>query len=1794
MNRLLSNSIIAAFAFTCLLSSCVQDIDASEDIYSKLPVFKEMVFEAVSGEDNTKTVRNEDGSLSWLPGDEINIFYGSSAYGRFIANNTEIAARTTFTGHFNTEIDGSEEDYWAVYPYLSTNSFDGTGVTLSVPSTQVSSPGSFGPGMFPAVAKSGSTTLAFYNVCGTIKFSLSRGDIDQVTLTNNGDEAVAGSVRVTFDEDGKPVAEALEGSTSITLMPASGECFEQGEYYYMAVLPGTLSRGFTLSFHTVDGEEGILESNSSITIKRSISSKKDNIDALVADWHEANQEQDLTGTGVYLGILAFNQALYSYPVSLLTSESLSACKAFIDGLQMKNGTILYYAADNGLLNMQQGESPKSLAGASLVTFTDGLDQGSLMMNPDYGTEDKYLAAVSNRIRSGNVFGHPLSAFSIGIRGSDVQNTTKFRENLVKLATSEQNAYEISDMSELEARFNEVAETAAVSVEYSHDITLTIPGLPDGTRVRFTFDGVSNASSSNLYIEGTFNLNSKMLTNVSYEGLTSKAGSTVVGARNNIFVRFHFQKVRRDDGRELLSDNVQQWQSAPGSSTWQKNSEFDSAEDTDIAVRVSRKSNIVYLVLDCSSSLGSEFGTMKSKVKSFIQKLYDDSYIETRVQSVQMRPSETSIEKGHTTKLSAMVYPATATNRAVRWSSGNPGVASVDTNGVVTGVSTGDTYISVETVDGEYWASCHVTVFELPEPSQGQTSFTQSGLYLGVLAFNQGLYYYPACRLTQDNVDAICSFVDNMPVQKGSLLYYTLESVLERLSKDAPAYPVDLYYANVVTFSDFLDQGSIMWSRHPFSSEDEYISFLAGGIQGAGIYVANDHGVKVGFYNIGIRGGDVVDISGYEDKLRRLCNRGSYEITNISSLQSQLNSIANVISVEQTYTYSCNLTVTVPGVGNGTRIRLTFDNVSSAAQSNLYIEGTFNLVTKSLTDVVYQGFSPGSGTTITGTANGIFVTYTFGGLQKSDGTQLSTSFLKEWTCDSSESAWQVNSEFDNSNDASVEVSTSIERESAVIYLVLDYSTSIGSMSSSMKSAAKDFIRRLQQKSHDPYSVTAVSLSKTSWGTLQGKTMKLVATVSPSTAINKSVVWSSSNPAVASVDQDGLVTAHNIGSARIKVTTQDGGYTASCIVTVMETIEEAVDLGLPSGLKWATYNIGACHPEEYGDYFAWGETESKVDYCWETYKFGTSATGPFSKYNTNSSFGTFDNRTDLEAEDDAAHVNWGDNWRMPTDAEWKELINNCTWTWTTENGANGCMVTSKVNGNSIFLPAAGGRDGNNFTNKGSKGFFWSSSLYSSYPSFACVADFYSGNVIGSHSLRCYGFPVRPVSNTVSSVSLDKTSLTLLIGDSSTLVATILPATALDRGVTWTSSNESVATVDQCGKVTAVGHGHASITATTDDGGKTASCEVTVNQLVESISLNETEMTLYVGDDPTALIATLSPNEQINPILTWTSSKTSVATVDSEGNVTAKSNGTAVITVKTTDGSALSTTCTVTVYRHTESISLNKSSLTLIKGNITTLTTTILPSTANKTVSWTSSDESVATVDQTGKVTAVGFGQASITATTEDGGKTASCEVTTREPINGYEFVDLGLPSGLLWATFNVGATKPEEYGDYFAWGEIETKSIYSFSTYKWCNGSTTTFTKYNTKSSRGIVDNKITLDPDDDAAHVYWGASWRMPTDAEWTELQNNCTLSWISNYNGTGIGGQMVTASNGNSIFLPAAGFRNDKRRYYRGEVGYYWSSSLYTNLPYDAIGYSFGSASGAYYVSNTNRADGQSVRPVSE
>ncbi len=254
-------------------------------------------------------------------------------------------------------------------------------------------------------------------------------------------------------------------------------------------------------------------------------------------------------------------------------------------------------------------------------------------------------------------------------------------------------------------------------------------------------------------------------------------------------------------------------------------------------------------------------------------------------------------------------------------------------------------------------------------------------------------------------------------------------------------------------------------------------------------------------------------------------------------------------------------------------------------------------------------------------------------------------------------------------------------------------------------------------------------------------------------------------------------------------------------------EAVDLRLPSGTKWASCNVGALKPEEYGGYYAWGETEEKNWYEWSTYKWCNGTNTSMTKYCTNSSYGTVDNKTMLDLEDDVAHVMWGGDWRIPTYNEFEELVDNCISEWTILNGVKGQKFTSKRNGNSIFLPAAGYRKGHDLHSVVVYGYFWTSSLEEDISVW-----FGSGYGLqgGSNSDRYCGLSVRPVISGIPWLTLSHSSLKVYANGSGTV-----KITSGSGNYTVTSSDESKATaIVENDTVTIIGKDVGEVTITVMD--------------------------------------------------------------------------------------------------------------------------------------------------------------------------------------------------------------------------------------------------------------------------------------------------------------------------------------------------------------------------------------------
>jgi hypothetical protein len=680
-------------------------------------------------------------------------------------------------------------------------------------------------------------------------------------------------------------------------------------------------------------------------------------------------------------------------------------------------------------------------------------------------------------------------------------------------------------------------------------------------------------------------------------------------------------------------------------------------------------------------------------------------------------------------------------------------------------------------------------------------------------------------------------------------------------------------------------------------------------------------------------------------------------------------------------------------------------------------------------------------------------------------------------------------------------------------------------------------------------------------------------------------------------------------------------------------EYVDLGLPSGTKWASRNIGATAVGDYGNYYSWGETQTKQSYTWSTYTLGTDSTS-LTKYNFHSKQGVVDNRLRLQLADDAANANWGGKWRMPTRAEWQELLENCSWAWGSQPASNGFFINGYLitgpSGNSIFLPASGYKQDKLVQQPGVDAFYATSEILRSYFPDEQVS-FYINNSTKrlDTQYRQLGLPVRPVYDEKLSLE-ENTTLeadTVVVKNGDYYYAKL----GLSSGAKWAIQNVGASTADEYGDYFAWGETESKETydwstykwCNGSFDTQTKYCTYLDNGTVDKnivLDLEDDAANAYWGGNWT--MPTEKEQNELDNDCRWTW----VTKCGVNGRKVTGPNGVAVFLPAAGSrynsdldkagsygyywSSSLVTSGASPAYclafgssnednyahryygfsvrpvlrdvEFTFTVMFDgnggEGTMPAIDGqhdDIVIIPASTFTRESYTLVGWNTKADGTGTKYKVGEWIAL----------TENITLYAQWKL-----LSDYTWIDLGLPSGTMWATMNVGATSPEDYGDYFAWGETQPKANYSWSTYKWCNGSSTTQTKYCTSSAYGIVDNKTTLDLADDAANANWGGSWRMPTKAEQDELRNTNYTTWTWTTQ-NGVNGYKVTSkTNGNSIFLPAAGYRYDSYLYYPGSRGYYWSSSL--NTYYSDNAYNLYFNSGNVYSSNGYRSYGRSVRPV--
>ncbi|MGN0468537.1 MAG: Ig-like domain-containing protein [Acutalibacteraceae bacterium] len=509
--------------------------------------------------------------------------------------------------------------------------------------------------------------------------------------------------------------------------------------------------------------------------------------------------------------------------------------------------------------------------------------------------------------------------------------------------------------------------------------------------------------------------------------------------------------------------------------------------------------------------------------------------------------------------------------------------------------------------------------------------------------------------------------------------------------------------------------------------------------------------------------------------------------------------------------------------------------------------------------------------------------------------------------------------------------------------------------------------------------SIKLSKTSASVKAGSSITLTATVSPSNASNKTVKWTSSNTKVATVSSKGVVKGIAGGKCTITATAS-GGQTAKCTVSVSQALE-SITLNKKSLTLYATQTY-----------------QLK-----KTLKPSTTTAGTFTWTSSNTKVAKVSSSgvvTAVSAGTATITVSCG------------AVKASCSVKVTKKISVTGVKIAKSAyvsKGRTITLDASVSP-----SNASNKALSWSSSNknVATVSSSGVVKGIKAGNAVITVKTKDGGYTAKctvSVSAGVTGIRISDDSIKLSKGRTKTLTVVVLPLDAVNQSVKWTSSDTSVAKVNQSGVVTAVNNGSCMITATTVDGGFKATCSVTVYNVTTGIKLDASKVTVAVGSTK-VLNATVLPSNATNKTVKWSSSDKSIVSVNSAGQITAKRKGAAVITAKTADGDH-KTTCTVTVVRYATGVVMDYSSVTINAGSSKMLYARVQPSTASNTkIKWSSSNTKVVKVDSDGKITAVAGGNATVKATSGDGKAFATCKITVLQKVSKITLSPSSLSVGI----------------------------------------------------------------------------------------------------------------------------------------------------------------------------------------
>ncbi|MCM1543810.1 MAG: Ig-like domain-containing protein [Ruminococcus sp.] len=928
-------------------------------------------------------------------------------------------------------------------------------------------------------------------------------------------------------------------------------------------------------------------------------------------------------------------------------------------------------------------------------------------------------------------------------------------------------------------------------------------------------------------------------------------------------------------------------------------------------------------------------TAKSKDGNFTAKC--TVTVTQKATGVKLSASTIKVANGQSKTLTATVSPSDASNKKVTWKSSNTAIAKVNSSGVVTGVKAGTATITATTNDGGYSASCKVTIFNsssgvtlsanVLKIPKGETKILTATV-LPESATNKTVTWK-----SSDKKVATVNSAGQITALKIGATIITATSKDSGLSADCMVEVVQLATGVSINYTSLTLQAgaskTLTASVKPSTASDKTIKWSSSNKK---IATVNSKGkvtaVAAGTATITAKSGDGKALATCRITVKQ-------PVTSLTLSKKTV-----YIGVNKSYTIKA--TVKPTNASDKTVKWSTSDKSVVTVTSKGVVKGV-KLGKATITATAQSGKVVAKCTVqvvkpVTGIKlNKISVTVNVGKsftLTPTVSPKDATVKTVKWTSS-------------NTSIATVNSKGKVTTKKPG-YAEITATTNDGS-----------FKATCSVNSRRP--LKGISFAKTSVTAEVGKTTKLSVTFNPKDATNKTLTWKSSNTSIAKVSSNGTVTGVKKGTAKITATSADGSFKATCTVKVVKKVT-SVKLNQTSIVLYLDKRTTLKATVAPSD-------ASNKNVTW------TSSSSSIAKVDADG------NITPLKTGTTTITVKTADGGKT---AKCTVKVEKAAKTIKL-NKASLAMIA----GNSSTLTAT--ITPSDTTNK--KVTWTSSNTSIATVNSSGVVKALKGGTVTITAKTSNGLTAKctvKITQAVAGIALDKTECTIYAGDKLTLKATVNPTAATNKAVTWSSSDSSVATVSASGVISALKAGTATITVKTADGGKTASCAVTILQHVTAVTIDKTSLTIARGETA-ELTAAVAPKNATNKEITWSSSNTEVAQVSAAGTVTAIAVGEAVITAKANDN-GISAECIVSVYEAATGITLAETEKTMLSGNEITLSATVSPSDAtNKAVKWSSGDATIAQVNSAGTVTAIRPGVVTVTATTADGDFKAECVIT-----------------------------------------------------------------------------------------------------------------------------------------------------------------------------------------------------------